>query len=1538
MNIRTKTKRRVAILASIIGVLTITAVAGVIVRKQQIETEMSALRAGGVAAAKSGDFFEALPQLSRYVTHNQEDAEALYYYSLSRRRIEDPQNKHINEPIGLFRQVLRLDPEHAEARLELLELYRIKRWDVEAIELADQILAKDAASVQALLVKGQSLEHQNKFDEAMQAAAKAVQLAPTNLEVHALVLSIMARQDRPAPEMIDYAQKQLQAHPEDPQSELLVAIAYSLSREVQDRQQALDQLREVAKRQPPNDFFVRALVHQLDSAGAFNDSLAVLEKHAPSAKEMFLRRLLARRLLEMGRYDRLIELFESVNPEDKLAHTELLGAKAYALLAGRNAQSIAAAEPYLDALDRRDSDPVARGWWLFLHEATLPLLRAAIGGSASAKAPPSPTRQMQVLQQALSADANNPFVHYRLGEVYAAMGEAELALTQWQRVAGTLYSAGLSTSWSTPLARMSQLYNATGRPVQAFECAFAALRRHREDALANLTLIESLVSVRRMGLEPQIQGMVAAANLTLTPLEYVERIQAAAPGEEQTLPLFVDLLAEAGRREDAIAAVSEAVAKPRVTLSEQTLLRLIAVDDRHDLGLANKLLEVSEKAHGVTPQLAATRAAHMAAAGKRDEALQYMQSTMARHGADELNWQLAHAQFLDSTNHSDAARAWAALGEKYADEARVQRHMLTVRAVQSDPALMRQSIDRLRQVSGDDGITWKLAHARWLLTPRADAASGVVAVSSASARDAIGLLNELTTASPDLIDARLLLATAHQSVGNVVPAIDNLNAVLALQPQRTDVMMQLARLRTANGDYEQAAQVLARATRQPLAPVQTRQAALMHAQMGRVNSAMELLEASGEPDLTLAELYLRRYDPSDPQAGAAYLKKAESIYQQLMAAAPNREAIASYAAFLAATGRREEAMQALSRLGDLQLEPGERELTLAEFKLRYVGMAEAAEDYRRATEAAPANVALWRERIEHLLSAAQVDLALATNAEALRHNPDNELFKLIAARADAIRAVSSSTADATGLVSAMLNDADQRAAAAEALAILNEAHRANQAAPKPGAQPAVTTGEVAQKLRQLADRHPTFLALNRLVMQLYFSANRDADALAIARRTAEKLPGNAAAQSLLVDAHLAPRANEASAAKARRYEETLEVARRVAEKFPTDAAAAERVARILAAQNRWNDVISAATAWRERSLNSPMPADLLLAEAHLNLGRTAEAMARLKPYTLAAAQNPQALFSVISLQVQAMLQESARQAAADQDQTIERAANLLKPHLAGADSRWRTLWMTLAARSVANPQLSAAWLQRVEPVIPDEAQSERMALAGSWFSLSRRTGSDEHRREALRVAATLAESAKANADVIVAYGILAYQCGDVETAANQYRRALKADPTQYQAQNNLAILLADQAVALRAKSGPESQVRRLLDEALDLAQQAASRNQTAATYYDTLAHISLARREYDKAISNLARAVELEPYQADWRVNLASAYLDSAEALAEGAGGKPVQEALAGADRVLAEMDQRRIDLAGRPDLQQRREKILSRMQQLRDASASLTP
>ncbi len=490
------------------------------------------------------------------------------------------------------------------------------------------------------------------------------------------------------------------------------------------------------------------------------------------------------------------------------------------------------------------------------------------------------------------------------------------------------------------------------------------------------------------------------------------------------------------------------------------------------------------------------------------------------------------------------------------------------------------------------------------------------------------------------------------------------------------------------------------------------------------------------------------------------------------------EALAFVAGFRATQGRRDEAESTLARLDGLQLEPGRAAMIRARFYDEFGPAERATGEFAKAIEAVPGDPLPRRGLVSHLLRAGRPEEAGRALAEAVGAVPDDAALLAVKKHEKFLAAAKDQPAVPALLAWCLERPADE-AGIGQALAKLTDANEA-------ASDPARRAGDV----RAIADRYPRVLPLQVALAHLYLAAGKAEEAAAVAARTM-----NAA---------------------------------------PASAGAARIAAQTAAAARRWPDALRAAQAWRAAAPAEARRADELIAEAYLQIGNPAQARRQLEPYLAQAKADREAFAST--------LVQYARATAAVGDPRS--AAELLRPTLDRA-AYWRVQWMQIAAVVVVDPAEAVAWLKEVEALVPEDSASEWLALAEMSDRLGRGSNRASHKSMAAaasRREADLLKRTGGPAEAFLSLAVLTESSGDPAAAEAAYRDALRRDPNQRIAQNNLAMLLARQD--------------KNLPEALSLAQQAAKgEHRQIASFRDTLAFVHLRMKEYTAAAESVGRSV-----------------------------------------------------------------------------------
>ena len=1168
MAIRSKTKVRLFILLAAILLLGSGVGIGAFVRLKQIEHDIQQLRSDGLAAIEAGDDVTALKSLGKYVNKNKQDVEALYALAGVRQQIEEPRGKHIAYAAGMLRRVIDLDPDHPTARHDLLKLFTALQHSTEAQEIAEYLLRKSPDDPDAIRALAIALVRVQEYEQALPWAVKYSDAHPDDLQIHALVMSVMGQLHRSADELLDRAiqfnehnpldlegqiltlkvmmgvgrpglemigraESLKSEHPQDPRFLILLSIAHDANG---DRATAIEFCRSASEYQPPDRAFLLRVVKTSDAFGLYEESLLTLRRYARQMDDPAVERFLFQRLWEREYLAEILEGTKDLEPDDADADSEILALRATSLHRTKRGDEGASDEAVKirEALAERKDDNLARAWANILEKIFENPENDGKGVVA-------------VSQDALARVPGHPYFLFLLGTGYRSLGESEQALESWRKLC--IPSGDIPpVSWPAPFLHSARVLLASGRFMQAFDYAREALRRAPKNLEAAALFAEVIAA--------NLDELSDDADEEL--LRLVEQIQITVPGEPRTLGIHFMLLIRAGKADEARQVLQQVlVGTPP---KESVLIKMAGLSLQAQIGLEDACLDLSEKTYGRTPKLVYARAVQSFGRGGVTEGLKLLEEGLAEADeTDVFRWRVARAQYLVVANDERAKATWIELADELHDNLKIQTQVLKYELVWSNLEFVDRTIKRLRELSSEKSPVWRNPRAKYFLVSKEDAAA---------ASDAADLLEPVVRGSPDLLESQLLLATAYRRMGKLSGAEEHLTVAVKLLPRAKVILLERARVRIDLGQMDLArSDLVAAISGDGLTALQRWDASMLLNRVGANDLAIEQLESLGEDaeqdaKLQLAVLY-REQEQFD---------KVEAICLKLMEA-PTSNAIRFVVDFHASQGRHAEALETLAKLDDMGLDKTTWHLIRAAFYSKYMGPDRARREYQEALQAAPDHRDLQVSYVQFLFTHKQIDQAVEAIQQLTQRFPEDEWFQLMAEHAELLSDPESVT-EALLLFPGLLGDASHRLAITDAMRVLKQ-----EVGGQDGMQKRLAS------LRDLANRNPEAAAIQNVLIAMYIKSGLHSDALEASDRALQAFPSSITPASGKTDA--------------------------------------------LMRLGRLTEALAAAKEWRRRAMSAPLGADLIIAKLHLSLGDPSSALAQMEPYLDRALETPDANAPII---------------------------------------------------------------------------------------------------------------------------------------------------------------------------------------------------------------------------------------------------------------------------------------------------------------------
>ncbi len=1081
-----------------------------------------------------GKYAQAVESYGVFFRRFKDDAGAMHRYGKALREVEMPGGRHLMLSLGALQRASVLDPALPGIRRELMELYGVLGMATEQLTEADRVLSADPQDAVALRERTRALLALNRLEEARAAAERLLARGPGLFENQMLVLLVMSRQERSGEEITARAAECTRLDPDVPAARLLRGHAAVLAK---DLKVAGDLLRPLAEETFAEERQAALLAADLERLGEVKAALAVLARATEGRPRSVLYLALVERMWERRDYAGVVGRVDAAEKDGRALTPGQVALRTLSLLR-LDRQSAAAAS--LEAFSRCPDTAVAASWRDFL-EAT------EFGQE------PSPRARVDVCIEALAKLEGNPIVEYALGRAYEDLREPSLAVKAYAE------ASNKAPLWAEPLVRAARALLAQGRPQEAIPLGATAWRIDPEHPdLPTLWL--AIAS----GMLPK------AEESALKRIE--EGLAAMAAGSLAARPAHARALARLGREEEARQVVRDLLAET-APVPGSALLDFAALGESLGMDAAEAFLQRYEREFGLTPELALFRARRRLATDGTGGALAMLDA--ARDASAEpqgAGWLRVRAALLETAGDDRAGEAWRAAADAAPGDLDVQHAVLASPAAWKDPALVDRVVERVRAGTGDSGLVWRAARAHRLLAdPASDAAARV---------EARGLLEGVLKDVPSLTALRLTLARLLVAEGDTQGAVDQLTQAVAAGVEGVQVLLELAGLHQAQGDYARARERLQEiARRGDLSAGETLATAVLHLRQGEREAAVALLD---RPETDWGALSRSgRLALARARGAAGDLTRSEALVADLLQA-PDQDTLFFAAELYLAQGRVEAAEKAFAALEGLPLTPAAKALFRAEHWRSRGDAGKALAHYREVIAAAPADEAAWRRALGALAAAGFAEEVVAGLGQSKAALPAGAALPALAEHADLLGR-SIRDAGLREAAVALLEDPGAVGPVAEALQVACRGQDAGE-----------TPADVARRLDTIAERHPRVFAVQALAMEWHGRAG-DVERLAqVADRTRSALPANSDGPRILATA----------------------------------------LGRGL---GRWAPALAAARDWQARAGERALAPALFMAECHLNLKQPAEAAKAIEPWLEEAREAPDRYGTLLGIMGRALV-------------------------------------------------------------------------------------------------------------------------------------------------------------------------------------------------------------------------------------------------------------------------------------------------------------
>ena len=896
---------------------------------------------------------DAAEYLGSYVALERDNVSVLLKYADAQLKIRPVKRNRIQQAVGAYRTVLRLDRENSEAAMQLTELYLSLGTPGEAELVARrQLETRENSGLRRMLAL--ALAGQREFKDAAEELKTIIKEHPEQILAYDTLGQLI--EQRPEDFTDEPSQWFDQAVQNNPTSALAYIIRAGFYRRSQNLPKALDDLALAEKQDLSNPEVRLRLARELINSNSLEEAevhLAALQKTSPDDENLWT--TWTDLALKSQSKEKMLKIAEaglkelSTQPWDFMPMaTELF------IRCGR-------LEDANDCISKMNEKDISASSVSFLRG-----LVAAEQGHLSDAA--------KYWRQSIESGNKSVHVRLALSSALSRLGNTQSAIQQLY-----LLISENRFSFEGCLA-LAKLLAQTGNWAETEEYAAKAMKYAPENQEPVLLYLQA--RIQQMSSSPAGRGAVSAQTLNniRQQLSVLEK-NTESPGQVKLLQfqlaLQQDKLTEA---EALIAQLKETrLPKVRIAMAEAELLSAQDKIDQAILKISDSVME-SPSSIDLVRYLAIL----LDRKGNRKECEASIKEALDRNKEPVARRELGLllAQFYTRWNQKDKAYLFLSeLARKIPGDIPIKRRLLLCRQVIKDSDQAQRIVNDIKSIEGQSGWQWRYEQAKlWFEMDNFRTRYPQI----------MSLLQENMQANPNDRTSHLLLARTYERAGEMQLAISTYRELLSQSPDDLRVIIPAVAALYSQRQYDEAEQILNRASRQQLYHPELQRLQLQsYLRRGQLDSASEVLEdvLVNDPNnqaacLSLALLKIRQGD----------YNQASNLLDKLKILSPNSLPVT--AAQIQLYVRQKKSSEALQVANEMvkNLNNASAYILRARTYATLGQKDKAVIDLNHAVSIEPDNVEVWVARCDFYRTIGQIKSASADIKKALDLDPNNPVL------------------------------------------------------------------------------------------------------------------------------------------------------------------------------------------------------------------------------------------------------------------------------------------------------------------------------------------------------------------------------------------------------------------------------------------------------------------------------------------------------------------------------------------------------------------